>query len=162
MFNQSKYSFCALLSSMNHKSTESWRTNDVSTLNFTIRNFWTQYWFVLHSFIFESLRKKDFVPASFNTVTTTIQDDCLSCLCELETGSRECDGSELCKADIHSASKTCGPLRLTISYYYACGAPGKFGQESLSDAHQRCAVNTACAKRCVRVSCQNFHSRICL
>lgn len=43
-----------------------------------------------------------------------------------------------------------------MDYYRTCGSPEIFEGEDIRDAHQRCALNAACAKQCVRVSCQSL------
>lgn len=89
------------------------------------------------------------IPAKFNA-QNRMQHNCLRCLCEVETGSKDCN-KESCKSNISITSKSCGPFSLDISYYFKCGTPEKMKGESLSKAHQRCALNPTCAKECVKV-----------
>ncbi|XP_022343938.1 lysozyme 2 [Crassostrea virginica] len=76
------------------------------------------------------------VVASASVVYSSISDQCLRCICEVESGCRAIG----CHWDVYSNS--CGYFQIKQGYWTDCGSPGH--------SMESCADNYNCASGCVR------------
>ena len=78
-------------------------------------------------------------------VTAAINDKCLACICQIESGCRPLK----CQRDVYSDS--CGYYQLKSGYWKDCGSPG--------GSLQACAADKSCSSKCVQAYMKRYASR---
>ncbi|XP_066289700.1 lysozyme-like [Branchiostoma lanceolatum] len=78
-----------------------------------------------------------------------VPDDCMNCICYVETGCRMPD--PICHMDIHSLS--CGPFQLKHSHWLDAH---QGGDVPLMNDYQRCAASWTCSRQALNAYMERY------